>query len=512
MSSKTLISNRKLFAGVIAVFILCGIGVTYMLSGYLKQIALNNLAEDNAKKTSELVFEVMYAKMEQGWDKEQIIGLTRRLNHLKSGMDIRLYRAQSVRELYGSVEQKDSPLPEDRHLKRALSGEVVFLPDPLSGDVRYLYPIKVKQECLKCHTNTTVGAVNGVIDMHLPSEDIQIPLDNILKYFLIFTVAAIIVTFLIFQLLMNRIFIRPISKFTDSIEAIHVNETFNEPIHCHPKTHEIYVLESAFNHLLARINTMLANLRHNNKLLEEYKQAIDHSTIVTKTDTKGIITYVNDAFCTISGYSRDELIGKNHNLVRSPNMPSQAFRTLWENISHKKPWSGVIENRRKNGESYFVQATIMPILDEHNSVTEYIAIRQDITELKRLQAKELFEKVSRARSIGLEEAAKILPFPAAMISESGDILYKNPRFHTIFSPDQTPQNCIESLLREEAFFQAGIPDWKNIILSFQDESSYTVRIPTRQSTSESFVIMLSRIDEERYIIFLFPVFQLMIEH
>jgi len=90
--------------------------------------------------------------------------------------------------------------------------------------------------------------------------------------------------------------------------------------------------------------------------LEEYKKAIDHATIVSKANPKGVITYVNDKFCTISGYSPEELIGQNHNIVRSPHMQKEVFKDLWNTIQNKQTWSGVVENRAKNGESYFVQA------------------------------------------------------------------------------------------------------------------------------------------------------------
>ncbi len=121
-------------------------------------------------------------------------------------------------------------------------------------------------------------------------------------------------------------------------------------------------------------------LEQKNKLLEEYKAAVDASNIVSKTDTKGIITYVNQAFCDTSGYSADELIGKPHNIVRHPNMPKSVFKELWETIQNKRIFKGVIENRRKDGSSYFVDATIVPIVGIDGEVVEYVGIRHDITE------------------------------------------------------------------------------------------------------------------------------------
>ncbi len=124
---------------------------------------------------------------------------------------------------------------------------------------------------------------------------------------------------------------------------------------------------------------------HNDSLslLQQYKTAVVQSFIVTKTDSHGVITYANDEFCKISGYSREELIGKPHNIVRHPDTTKETFKELWHTIKKlKKPWTGEIKNRSKNGGSYWVKAIINPILDANNNVIEYIGIRTNITEIK----------------------------------------------------------------------------------------------------------------------------------
>jgi len=123
-------------------------------------------------------------------------------------------------------------------------------------------------------------------------------------------------------------------------------------------------------------------LTRNSKLLKEYQEAIDRSTLVSKTNPKGVITFVNDAFCQISGYTSDELIGQTHSIVKHPDMPSSIFKDLWQTIKSKKPWKGVIKNRKKDGRCYYVNSHINPILNEHGEIVEFISIRQDITELE----------------------------------------------------------------------------------------------------------------------------------
>ena len=84
--------------------------------------------------------------------------------------------------------------------------------------------------------------------------------------------------------------------------------------------------------------------------------------VVSKTDTKGIITYANDAFVAISGFSREELIGKSHNILRHPDMPSEVFRWLWDTLKSERPWRGMVKNRCKNGDYYWVNSTVAPII------------------------------------------------------------------------------------------------------------------------------------------------------
>ena len=116
------------------------------------------------------------------------------------------------------------------------------------------------------------------------------------------------------------------------------------------------------------------------RTLQEYKNAIDSSSLVSKTDTKGIITYANKAFCDISGYSAAELIGSPHSIVRHPDVPSSVFKEMWETILAKKTWEGKLKNRKKNGRSYYVKTTISPILDANDTIIEFVAIRTDITQ------------------------------------------------------------------------------------------------------------------------------------
>jgi len=115
-------------------------------------------------------------------------------------------------------------------------------------------------------------------------------------------------------------------------------------------------------------------------MLQQYQEAIENSNIVSKTDVNGIITFVNDEFCKISGYTKEELLGKNHNIVRHPDIPSSKFKLLWETIKAKKIYKNTVKNRAKDGSTFYVNTTVIPILDEKGNIEEFIAIRYDVTQ------------------------------------------------------------------------------------------------------------------------------------
>ena len=151
-----------------------------------------------------------------------------------------------------------------------------------------------------------------------------------------------------------------------------------------------------------RVNLRTAELSRSNNELQELQNefqmrqaALNEASIVSETDREGIITYVNDRFCEISGYSSEELKGQNHNLVKSGHHPPRFFADMWATISISKVWKGEIKNKRKDGSFYWVDSTIAPIFDTNSQIVKYIAIRFDITERK--EAEERLQKLAAER-------------------------------------------------------------------------------------------------------------------
>lgn len=122
------------------------------------------------------------------------------------------------------------------------------------------------------------------------------------------------------------------------------------------------------------------------KHLDDFKNALDLASIVAITNEKGVITYVNDTFCTISGYAKEELIGKTHRIVNSNFHPQSFFKEMWQTIKSGQIWKGEVQNRTKDGSFYWMSTTIIPFLDTKGVPYEYVAIRTDVTKLKKTEA------------------------------------------------------------------------------------------------------------------------------
>lgn len=126
-------------------------------------------------------------------------------------------------------------------------------------------------------------------------------------------------------------------------------------------------------------------------------------TIVSKTDLKGAITYANEAFIELSGFSREELLGKNHNLVRHPDMPPAAFAWLWDTIKTGQPWRGIVKNRCKNGDHYWVEAFVVPV-KENGRIVEYMSVRSPVSREQISSAETLYRELNAGKPLILPKA------------------------------------------------------------------------------------------------------------
>jgi PAS domain S-box-containing protein len=245
----------------------------------------------------------------------------------------------------------------------------------------------------------------------------------------------------------------------------------------------------------AKIIIAEKEINSKNKLLAEYKKAVDASSIVSMTDSKGIITYANEKFCNISGYSLEELVGSRHNIVRHPEIDDEVYKQLWETITDKRVWKGVIKNISKNNNTYWVDSTIVPMLDEENNIKEYMSIRTDVTDL--MFQREMIEQMSNAQDSIVAHAT------------NHGIVYLNNKFFEYFNfislhDFQSQYKCLcELFLKEEGFvYEYEDKDWKEYILQNPD-LDHKAKMVGRDGNEIIFSISISKVKEDDYVITLF---------
>lgn len=191
-----------------------------------------------------------------------------------------------------------------------------------------------------------------------------------LKVFVVWILILVITFFVSFSFI-KRLIVEPLENLKESIKNIKNNKYEEIKV---DKYDEISGITKDFNKLSK-------TLKDNISFLNSYKAIMDEGSIVTKSDLKGNITYANNNFYKVSGYSKNETLGSPHNIVRDPKTPKSIFKNLWKTIQAKKVWKGILKNRKKDGSYYWVDIVIQPILNSKDEIIEYIAVRHEITEL-----------------------------------------------------------------------------------------------------------------------------------
>lgn len=230
----------------------------------------------------------------------------------------------------------------------------------------YASPLLIETPCLKCHGSReqaipliskkystaydySAGDIRGIISIKIRHNTIKDDLVNL--FFIKTTAATVFGTFLLLTMIFYL------------IRRVRKND------------------EQYTRKLEENVRSKTRELREQVNLLQEYSKVLDAGSIVSRGDLEGNITYVNDKMCEVSGYTEKELIGQPHSILRHPDMEASAFRDIWETIQGKSIWQGLVKNLRKDGKASWSHATICPIIQDDGEILEYIAARNDVTEL-----------------------------------------------------------------------------------------------------------------------------------
>ena len=222
-----------------------------------------------------------------------------------------------------------------------------------------------------------------------------------------------------------------ITAFNDTdylFEAIKLNVTnyLTKPLN-------LFALSEVLANIAKNINLENENKEIYNSL-KQYKDIVDERSIISKTDINGIITYINEPFEKISGYKKEELLGKPHSIITHPAINKNIFKKMWKKINiEKKSWQGRLKNITKEGNEYFVDIIIKPILDLDGNIIEYISLSNDITDLE--TTKEYFKAQTQKSAFNLTESIRIVNAYKEAINESNIILRINLDRKIIYAND-----------------------------------------------------------------------------
>lgn len=225
----------------------------FALSGLMRDRAVHELARDDARQTSQLVFQSLYSAMSQGWNKQEIKNAISRLNETFPDLKINVYRGEIVARQFGAMPGEMQLIARDEPLRQALQTgqDMLLLPD--GNHIRYLYPLAAKQDCLSCHTQSYPGAVHGVIDITYPITKLKVSFSTVINTMMGYTLLTIVLVFLILYLKLRYLVVLPIASLADVMR--HVTEDMDLTRRVTGKTRllELQNLASYFNRLLKAV-------------------------------------------------------------------------------------------------------------------------------------------------------------------------------------------------------------------------------------------------------------------
>lgn len=239
----------------------------------------------------------------------------------------------------------------------------------LKAKEKIMLPIDQFLEHLDKRTNNEIEYYKEIIER-----------DNSLL--LVVSLSLLFIFFVSLVLIRKKVIV-PIKYLTETISKFRLKQNISKKIFFDDEMG--YMTEEFFT-MKNEIEEDMKLIGKNKREMEEYLKLVDQNVITSSTDLDGTILSVSEAFCNISGYTKDELIGKNHRIVKHNDMPKEVYDELWSAISNDEKWHGELKNKDKNGSEYWVEATIYPNYDDNGVKVGYTAIRINITSKKLVES------------------------------------------------------------------------------------------------------------------------------
>ncbi|WP_241856034.1 bifunctional diguanylate cyclase/phosphodiesterase [Sulfurimonas lithotrophica] len=296
----------KITAKIIFVTLFITLILSYSYAEYMKREAISEIAHLDAKKTSGLVFETLYTAMQKGWTRDDINEIITRLNGVDKSMKINVYRSSLVSELYGEIEKDKYTRENLPEVKKAILGaETLNIYD--NSSINYFYPVKAKNDCLRCHTNVKVNDTLGVINISYPIRELKISLSFIINFFIVFITVFSLIIFLAIFLNLDKYIIQPIKDFSNVIKEITNSQDMKQRIEVNDKIEEMDSIKGVFNSMLDSIehqfyNDSLTNLKNRRSLIEELERKNNLALMIINIDS---FQEINDLYGDEAG---DELL------------------------------------------------------------------------------------------------------------------------------------------------------------------------------------------------------------
>jgi len=443
---KTYTTYKRLIAKTVILSLLASLAIAFVYGIYIKQRAIDELARVDARKTSRLAFEALYSAMEKGWSKKELDAIILRLNDVEPNMRINAYRSPIVAELFGDRTQDKHAREHDPMIAQAMLGEEILTGDE---EIRYLYPIVVKQECLSCHTNAKIGDINGVLDVRFPVANLKISLTTMVNSFIIFFVFFTIVIFAILYFRLNTLLVQPINQFIRLIQEIINKNDIAKRVSLNTKILEVKNIENFFNKMLDSIQDYYERLQelsdrdyltglYNRRKFEEFlSYEIDrslrhhHKFTVIMIDLDNF-KYINDTY----GHASGDLVLKE---------VTQIFKSNLRNADILA---------RLGGDEF---AVILPETAYENG---YIVIEKLRSRLESATISLMIDQISLTASFGIAEYPEQGENIESLLTGSDLAMYKAKKAgkNTIARADQSDQEIAAEIQKKGEFIRRAIDE------------------------------------------------------